>query len=287
MISLFKDPTLEQEYYRCYDKTLNEFGLPFESRFVPTTFGETHVLRFGEEGKKPLVLLHGMTMSSAMWYPNVKPFAQDRTVYAIDVMGDFGKSRPAAPLKSRQEAARWLLETLDALKLDKADLAGHSMGGFLALNFSLSCPERVSKLVLYAPAGSFHKINLKFFAKIFPALIFHSERLTDKAFIWLSGNKEPLEPAIRSLIVAAYRGAMPQLHVVPSVIPPEEFRGFAVPTLLVVGEKEVIYPAGKVAETAKSLIADLETRVIPGASHSLTIEHAGIVNEATLRFLRK
>lgn len=287
MRSIFKNETFEKEYYLCYEKSLENFEMDFKSDYISTTFGETHVLRFGDPEKKPLVLLHGMTMSSTMWYPNMKQFVQERCVYAIDIIGDFGKSKPIVPIKRRKDGQQWLLEVLNALQLNKIDLAGHSMGGFLSLNFALAFPERVSKLVLYAPAGTFHKMSAKFFTKIYPALLFHTERTIDHAFRWFSGKGEPLEPVFRSQVIAGYRYAKPLLQVMPSVFPREEFQHFHTPTLLIIGDKEVIYPAHKAVANAKKVIPHLETCVIPGASHSLTIEHAGDINELTQLFLQK
>ncbi|GBF75083.1 hypothetical protein PA598K_03465 [Paenibacillus sp. 598K] len=202
-------------------------------------------------------------------------------------MGDFGRSRPAVAIKNRKDANQWLLEVLDALQLNNTDLGGHSMGGFLALNFALGYPGRVSKLLLYAPAATFHRISFKFFAKIYPALLFHTEKWIDNAFLWFSGKGEPLHPVFRAQVIAGYRHAKPLLQVMPSVFTKEEFQNFTIPTLLLIGDKEVIYPAEKAIANAKRLIPDLETHFIPGASHSLTIEHADVVNELTLLFLQK
>lgn len=287
MAGIFKTMEDEQEYLRCYSNSLALFGADCTPITVPTSWGDTHVLRFGDTSKPPLLLLHGMTMSSTMWFPNVKHWLQERCVYAVDVMGDFGRSRPSRAVKSRQDARQWLLEVVDALRLGNPDLAGHSMGGFLALNFALAHQERVSRLMLYAPAGAFHKISPRFFAKIYPALLFHTEKWIDRAFVWFSGKGEPLHPVFRSQVLAGYRYAKPLLQVMPSVFPKEEFKGFQVATLLLVGDKEVIYPAGKVVENARSLVSHLEAHLIPGASHSLTMEHADIVNQLTLDFLKK
>lgn len=73
----------------------------------------------------------------------------------------------------------------------------------------------------------------------------------------------------------------------PSVFRKEEFQSYNIPTLLLIGDKEVIYPAEKAIANAVSLIPNLETHLIAGASHSLTMEHADVVNELTLRFLQK
>lgn len=97
----------------------------------------------------------------------------------LTLWGDFGKSKPTIVIKNWMVANQWLLEVLDAMQLNKVNLAGHSMGGFLSLNFALEYPERVSKLLLYAPAGTFHNMSFRFFTKIYPALLFHTEKWID------------------------------------------------------------------------------------------------------------
>ncbi|WP_342476440.1 alpha/beta hydrolase [Paenibacillus sp. FSL H7-0350] len=287
MGSIFKSRATEEEYYLCYDKSLHRFGLEGTSYYISTSFGDTYVLCFGDPSKKPLILLHGMTMSSTMWYPNMKQLIQERCVYAVDIVGDFGRSKPTVAIKNRKAANQWLLEVLDAMQFNKVDLAGHSMGGFLSLNFALDYPGRVSKLLLFAPAGTFYKISFKFFAKIYPALLFHTEKWIDNAFLWFSGKGEPLHPVFRAQVISGYRHAKPLLQVMPSVFAKEEFQNFNIPTLLLIGDKEVIYPAEKAIANAKRLIPNLETHIIEGASHSLTMEHADVVNEKAILFLRK
>ncbi|AIQ53209.1 alpha/beta fold hydrolase [Paenibacillus sp. FSL R7-0331] len=287
MGSIFRSKAAEVEYYHYYDKSLEYFELEGTSRYIATAYGDTYVTCFGDSGKRPLILLHGMTMSSAMWYPNIKSLLQERCVYAVDIIGDFGKSKPAAAIKSRKAANEWLLEVLDQLQCSKADLAGHSMGGFLSMNFALAHPDRVSKLLLYAPAGTFHPMSLKFFVKIYPALLFHTEKWIDQAFLWFSGKGEPLHPVFRDQVISGYSHAKPLLQLMPSVFDRKEFSSFNIPTLLLIGDKEVIYPAGKAMAKAKGLIPDLETHIIAGASHSLTLEHADTVNGLSVLFLQK
>jgi len=284
--TLFKSEEAYREYDHFYNNSLQLFELEHASLYVPTRFGDTHVLRFGDLSKKPLVLLHGMTMSSTMWYPNMKRLAKDRCVYAVDVMGDFGRSKPVAAIKSKDEAVNWLLDVMDGLKMNETDMAGHSMGGFLAMIFALANQERVSKLVLYAPAGTFHRMSMKFFAKIYPALLFHTDKWIDRAFAWFSGTGEPLHPVFRDQIIAGYSHAKPQLQVMPGFLPKEHFTSFKRPVLLLIGDKEVIYPAQKAIANARSVIPHVEAHVISGANHALTMEHADEVNELTAAFLR-
>jgi pimeloyl-ACP methyl ester carboxylesterase len=51
--------------------------------------------------------------------------------------------------------ADWLTSILDALKKEKAYMAGLSLGGFLTISYALEKPERIKKIVLLAPATTF------------------------------------------------------------------------------------------------------------------------------------
>lgn len=286
MDSLFRSDALEEEYFHFYDKSLELFELPYESKKIKTSFGRTHVLIFGDQSKKPLILLHGMMMSSTMWYPNVKHLVQERCVYAIDIVGDFGKSKVTTIINSHETAADWLHEVADGLHLQQFDLAGHSMGGYMSLIFTLAYPKRVSKLLLYAPVGSFYRLNPMFYFKVFPAVLFNCEWLIDRAFRWFSGRKKSLHPVFRKLIVCGYMNATPKLHLIPKVFPDEAFQGFKHDTLLLIGEKEVVYPANKALKNAKRLIPHIKAYKIKDATHMLTQDHASIVNEYSINFLK-
>lgn len=70
---------------------------------VETSFGTTHVYRYDPEDpaareRTPLVLVHGAGSCSAMWYPNTPALGTDRPVYAIDTLGDPGRSVQREPI---------------------------------------------------------------------------------------------------------------------------------------------------------------------------------------------
>jgi Predicted hydrolases or acyltransferases (alpha/beta hydrolase superfamily) len=94
-----------------------------------------------------------------------------------------------------------------------------------------------------------------------------------------------LQPILRNQVIAGYRYAKPLMQLMPSVFRDGQFTNYKHPTLLLIGENEVIYPAKKAIANANRLIPHIQAHIIPGASHSLTMEHADIVNEHTLRFL--
>lgn len=75
----------------------------------------------------------------------------------------------------------------------------------------------------------------------------------------------------------------------PYPLPDEELRSIKVPTLLIVGDKEVIYESGAegAIKRAEELIENIQTKLVPNASHMVNIEQAEIVTSHILDFLGK
>jgi pimeloyl-ACP methyl ester carboxylesterase len=95
----------------------------------------------------PLLLLHGFGSSLAQWRDNVPELAQNRTVYALDLLG-FGDSQKAATifntdLWSAQVQAFW-----QAWIGQPVALVGHSLGALVALHTAVKTPAMVDRLVL-------------------------------------------------------------------------------------------------------------------------------------------
>jgi pimeloyl-ACP methyl ester carboxylesterase len=95
------------------------------------------------------VLLHGVATSRLVWRRVIGPLALRRRVIAVDVPG-FGQSAPAGPGFELERVADLLV---GGLALERFDLAGHSLGGAVAVATAARHPEAVRTLVLVAPAG--------------------------------------------------------------------------------------------------------------------------------------
>lgn len=95
-----------------------------------------------------LVLLHGFLESKAIWNDFTEILQNDFTVLAIDLPGH-GESELIDEVHSMQFMAETVKAVLEAEKIKKAVLAGHSMGGYVALQFTVENKEMVKGLVLF------------------------------------------------------------------------------------------------------------------------------------------
>lgn len=113
-----------------------------QTGFVETNGTKLYYEMVGEG--HPLVLIHGGYMDRRMWDDQLAVFAEHYRVIRYDVRG-FGKSElPQVPYADRQDLAALLA----FLGIEKTYLLGLSLGGVIALDFTLDYPYMVEALIL-------------------------------------------------------------------------------------------------------------------------------------------
>jgi len=144
----------------------------------------------GKGSMAPLVFVHGWTADMHRWDDQFEFFSKTRRVIRFDLRGH-GESEKCTSDMTIQQLSDDLYALLKKLKVKKAVIAGHSMGGMTAQRFTLDHPEMVERLVLvdttskmiYAPSvkaqmtaamivpfKTFVKINItRAFKKTYPA----------------------------------------------------------------------------------------------------------------------
>jgi pimeloyl-ACP methyl ester carboxylesterase len=111
----------------------------------------------GTDGPPPIVLIHGTSASLHTWEGWVKALKGQRRVISFDLPG-FGLTGPFAGQYEKgnysgDAYAKFVVDLLDALKVDRAVLGGNSLGGEVAWRTAWLAPTRVSALVLVDAAG--------------------------------------------------------------------------------------------------------------------------------------
>lgn len=122
---------------------------------IDTTFGSVFGRMAGEPSAPLVLCIHGWSQRNGWhtWQPMMTPLAEAGfCVVSVDMPG-WGQSVAASPDPLMGERATGAtLEILDGLEATPAVLMGKSWGGGVALSLALKHPDRVSKLILTAPA---------------------------------------------------------------------------------------------------------------------------------------
>lgn len=282
----------ESAFRTAYDDAMKLWPVPYEDIDVPTPFGMTHAVACGPKNAPPLVLLHGYSATSVMWAPNIADLAKDFRVYAIDVMGQPGKSIPAEPIRNGAGYIAWLTSVLTALKLDRICLVGMSYGGWLALRYALAAPERVQKLALLSPGG-LAPFTSEFSLRGLLMAFFPTRFMVQSFMRWLGFRDRPGETAATPVLELMYLGLkhfrVPPgtLRTLPPVTSDEELRALRVPVLLLVGAEEVVFDPLEALARGRRLIPHFEGDLVPLASHDMCFSQREIVDERLLNFLKK
>lgn len=112
-----------------------------------------HKIAYYEAGKgSAVILLHGLGADSRHWAANLDALAQNFRVMALDQIG-YGQSDKPLMRYTVANFSDYLDGFLQAVKIPKASLVGNSLGGWVALDFTVRHPQMVEKLVLVDSAG--------------------------------------------------------------------------------------------------------------------------------------
>ena len=131
-----------------------KYGPP-PSQFVEIASGvEVHLRDEGPRDGQPILLLHGSNADLHTWELWAQDLKQTHRVIRFDQIGHGLTGPDPKHDYSRANFTSDVAEVLDALGLEKAIVAGNSMGGKHALSFAVAYPERVAGLVLVDGSGA-------------------------------------------------------------------------------------------------------------------------------------
>ncbi|MBL8910622.1 MAG: alpha/beta hydrolase [Archangium sp.] len=269
-MTLFKNEQSKAAVATWFERFRQRIPHAVESRRVTTTFGETHLLVGRPPDAPPLVLLHGALASSAHVLVELAPLLERFRVYAIDVIGQSVMSADVRLSAKNDDYGRWLDEVMEQLKLDRTHVVGVSWGGFVATRLAVVAPQRIVKLALLTPAGLVSGPGWQGFVEVgWPMtmyLFFPSPKRLEK---FLSGLLTTLDDRewVDFLGVAFRSYAMGGMQV-PALVTPEQLQRFDAPTFILGADRDLQFPADRIAARAPSLFKQLQSvEVIKDCRH--------------------
>ena len=233
----------------------------------------------------PLVFAHGAGGNTLIWWQQVPFFARTRRVLTFDHRG-FGRSTCAPADFHAREFAGDLRAILDAAGIERAALVCQSMGGWTGLRAALEYPERVACLVLSGtPAGVLTPKAIEAFARI--GRIAAGEGIRGAPA--LAPDFPAREPALAHLYdqISALNPGLPPSALATlgqARVEPAELARHRVPTLMISGEHDQLFPPAALKEAAAQ-IPGCRVTSFPGAGHSPYFEDAPRFNRIVAEFL--
>lgn len=268
-IAEWRSETARQRFIAMEDELWRERWPDPPAAFdVDSRAGTTRVYRWPGTGE-PIVFLHGTGGTGLMWSAYVERLA-GRDRYAVDTIGDVGRSRQRTVIDDAAGLARWLAETLTGAGIARAHLVGTSYGGLVALSLAVRAPERVAAVTVI-DSGGLAPFRLGRFMLWGLPNLFGS--MTPGPIRQRLARRCPLLDD-RRIMRMALHGQMNHSFRLPSPEPftDDELRSITVPTVVIVAAKSAPFASNIQADRAR-LIPNAEIDVIPGARHDVALTH--------------
>jgi len=264
-----------------------------------------HTIFYVAKGEgEPLLLVHGYGAAIWVWEKQIEILSQFYRVYALDLVGHGFSDRPKIPY-TPEAYIHFLRDFMDALGIKRATLIGNSMGGGIAWGMAGLFPERVERLILIncVPPNVLDQVRNDSFRMLvsikdiplLPYLVFISRNKNSIKWILQEcvSDIKLITPEVldRQYQLSKIKGTTWALYSTfknakdaPKL--KDLFSRIYCPTLLIWGERDLIFPAS-VGEELHQMIRGSRVQMIEKGAHIPMWENAEEVNEAILSFLKE
>ncbi|HPX75695.1 MAG TPA: alpha/beta hydrolase [Bacteroidales bacterium] len=290
LIGKWSSAEKRQEYVEAYKKSLQMMP-EAESIRIETSFGTVQCYCWKNNlanDKSPILLLPGKASGTPMWYANIPDFYKNRTVYAFDALGDVGLSEQKSPIKNSSDQAKWINETIENLNLTKANIVGHSFGGWLSANYASFYPQKIASLILIEPVFTFQMIKLIIVLKSIPYnMKFLPKKWRQGILKQISGSEtiDTTDPVAKMIDEGAnyYSSKLPT----PTMISKQQMQEWEFPVYVAFADNSGVHNSVKAIKVAEKNVKKLTAKIWKNATHSLPMEYAEELNNEIIQFIER
>jgi pimeloyl-ACP methyl ester carboxylesterase len=261
-------PGPRARFTSAYQRVVDHWPVKVTALDAPTDYGTTHLLVSGDETAPVVLLVPGGSATATAWSAVAGPLSRTRRVVAVDPIGQPGLSTPGErPLKTAADLASWLDQVLDHLGVQRAAIAGHSYGAWIALRYALHAPGRVGHLVLLDPTSCFAPLSLAYRLRSIPLFTRPTAGRARRLLAWETGGR-PLNPDWLAVAAAGADLGRPQI-VLPRVPAPAELAGLTLPVLVVVAARSRAHDPAQIAARARQRLPQVTVETLAQATHHI------------------
>lgn len=269
MKTIYKSEEGKKKILDLYDRQLGRLHIPYQDIYVNTSFGRTHLIDTGSSDGVPLLVFHGGNATTAYNLLACGFLFADFHIYAVDTIGHPGKSAENSLPASGYDYGFWAGEVIDALGFDSIRLFGGSFGGGIIAKTMCAVPDKVTKAVLYIPAGIKNAPAIRSANMLFPMIMYwitKEDKWLRKCFMPMAITEENItddiyQTARLSIEYAKVKTAM------PSDVDADRMRKCKAPALVMGAEKDCLFPGPGVIARAGKIIPNCETYLLRGRGH--------------------
>jgi pimeloyl-ACP methyl ester carboxylesterase len=213
-----------------------------------------------------------------MWMGDVSAWATQFRVFAVDIIGDAGLSAPSRPALDSDAHALWLDDVLQGLSIERTSFVGISFGGWLALDYATRRPERVTKLVVLAPAGVGRQKNVLLWAV--PMLMlgpWGRRKVTARILGPAPANPSRAQQAVADFMSLIFKNFRYRTARFP-IFSDDALRRLTMPVLAILGGNDALVDSPVIRQRLERSLPKVEIRYLPDTGHAIVNQTAPILD---------
>ena len=282
--NVYATPEAKAEHMQLYDERMLQWPSAYEDIYVDTSYGKVHVIVSGPEDAPPVLLLNAAAMSAWSWLYNIEVLNPQYRTYAIDTIGEVGKSELSNPNRypaNGKEYADLYVEIAEAVGVEKSYVVGASFGGFIATNYALYYPEKVEKLALLGPMGITPE-TMKTAIRIMGTQFFPLGPIQKSTARWALGDDPYVQDQAGEWFQIVLTKTAPK-EARPVTFTSEQLESMQIPVLLVIGTRDALTGDPEAVKELANHTPGIQIEVLD-SGHLIGAEQKERVNELVQAF---
>lgn len=242
----------------------------------------------------PLLLIGGLSSDNYSWSGVIRGFAAHFHVIVFDNAGcgRSGIRRTGCTIRAMAHDA---IKLLDFLRIKKAHIIGHSMGGYIAQELAINYPQRVGRLILASTAAVSSSRNNILFEDMYIKLKEegHSEAWLKRWNFWLFSPrllhdstfiKAFISNSLKYPYLQKPAGFKSQIAAIAAFDARARMAAIKAETLILEGKHDILITPEEAEMSAKGILKST-FRILDGAAHAIHLEDPKLFVTAVLGFL--
>ena len=268
-MTIYKSSEGKAKILALYDAQFQRLQHEYSDLWVDTQFGRTHLIQTGNPDGIPLLVFHGGNATTAYMLLTCGFLMDDFCIYAVDTIGQPGKSAEVSLSPYNYDYGKWAGEIVERLGFPSMRCFSGSFGAGIIAKMMCICPDKVKRAVLYIPSGIHNAPAVGNLRMMLPMIRYW---MTEED-LWLKRCMLPMaitpenitddifETAKLSITYAKIKTGM------PSNASARLIRRCNAPSLVMAAEKDCMFPAKRVIPRAQKIIPDCSVYLLKGRGH--------------------
>jgi len=277
--NVFKSVVGLEIVYKQYQEDLKQWPVAYDEIMLHSDFGQTYCLRCGDINNPPLIMLHGLAVSSLSFLPNIAQLSKHYCVYLIDFPGGAGRSVPSTLMLKKRNVAAWLADSIAQLEHRNVTVLGTSFGSWLATEYALTQPKQLEKLILASPPPLAGKTKLKV-RTLFKMICLGLNKKKDNIEKLCQLLSAPNTPIDERILTEMFNGLTHTKSFKESghSLKKEKAHTINVPIDFIIGEYEILCDE----KSLKGHFPHANINIVENAGHMVNIEQSEIFTQLVI-----